>query len=387
MAVCKSSTNMLDMAKDCKPPEGMFRKTRMCKFQLHGSCTAGASCRFAHQPSELQTQPNLRKTQLCMAFERSGVCRDGQACKYAHGEQELRGPAAKQSEQILTAGQMPALQSAMQLPGSDKINEELGNSSCIKGSLLEDFDSDAWSRQTTEDASDAESLSSFSRQTTDCSDTCDDGRSDDLGDRSTSDFDCEAYGSDSSQPSLPDQLPLKGCEIPIAKKVPEAAFRKTKLCKFYSNGFCSKGASCSFAHEEGTLAPQPDLFRTRLCFAFARSGVCRDGDACKYAHGAEQLRCDLSRGRLHAIESRAAGDNSNLDKVANAEQAVSAPPQHLRDTFNVKPTTLPPIATDLDFAIKNTFVQVAVPRSPKPLRRSRSAECLAFGRHSTCSTF
>ncbi|PRW51129.1 vacuolar sorting 23A [Chlorella sorokiniana] len=35
---------------------------------------------------------------------------------------------------------------------------------------------------------------------------------------------------------------------------------------------------------------KPDLYRTKLCWAFARSGHCMQGDRCNYAHGHGQLR-------------------------------------------------------------------------------------------------
>ena len=44
----------------------MLTKTRMCKFFARGQCTRGEKCSFTHNSSELQKQPDLYRTQLCI---------------------------------------------------------------------------------------------------------------------------------------------------------------------------------------------------------------------------------------------------------------------------------------------------------------------------------
>lgn len=65
---------------------------------------------------------------------------------------------------------------------------------------------------------------------------------------------------------------------------------KTKMCQFFAKGQCTRGRLCTFAHTEEQLHPQPDLFRTELCYTFARTGKCWAGDGCKFAHRTEEVR-------------------------------------------------------------------------------------------------
>jgi len=69
--------------------KGQFFKTVMCRFYLVNQCIKGEECPFAHDPRELQQQPNLKKTALCNGYKR-GFCKySAQECPFAHGEEEL----------------------------------------------------------------------------------------------------------------------------------------------------------------------------------------------------------------------------------------------------------------------------------------------------------
>lgn len=63
--------------------------TRMCKFNLVGTCKRGSGCSFAHSEADLQEEPDFRKTTLCTSFSR-GKCKMGNTCNFAHGLHELR---------------------------------------------------------------------------------------------------------------------------------------------------------------------------------------------------------------------------------------------------------------------------------------------------------
>lgn len=67
------------------------------------------------------------------------------------------------------------------------------------------------------------------------------------------------------------------------------ACSKTKLCLFYSQGFCSRGAGCNFAHGEAELKDAPDLTRTKMCPKLVKFGECKRV-ACKHAHSDHELR-------------------------------------------------------------------------------------------------
>ncbi|CAE8718360.1 unnamed protein product, partial [Polarella glacialis] len=64
-----------------------LRKTKFCMYHLQGVCQFGANCAFAHDLSELQGAPDLRKTRLCKSG--GGPCKDP-TCTFAHNEDELR---------------------------------------------------------------------------------------------------------------------------------------------------------------------------------------------------------------------------------------------------------------------------------------------------------
>mmetsp|Transcript_15715 Transcript_15715/g.24989 ORF Transcript_15715/g.24989 Transcript_15715/m.24989 type:complete len:188 (+) Transcript_15715:46-609(+) len=64
-------------------------KTTMCRFHVLDRCTKGASCPFAHDPSELRIVPDLNKTSLCQDWQ-NGKCSQGKKCRFAHGVKELK---------------------------------------------------------------------------------------------------------------------------------------------------------------------------------------------------------------------------------------------------------------------------------------------------------
>jgi hypothetical protein len=68
-----------------------------------------------------------------------------------------------------------------------------------------------------------------------------------------------------------------------------AVFGKTKLCKFFIMGCCTKGKDCCFAHAQTEMNPSPDLSRTKICKTLINTGTCTNPD-CKYAHNKEELR-------------------------------------------------------------------------------------------------
>jgi len=67
-------------------------------------------------------------------------------------------------------------------------------------------------------------------------------------------------------------------------------FYKTKMCKFYKTGACTRGSECVYAHSMCELEGPPDLHKTELCSQFTFAGFCDKGDACRFAHGAKELR-------------------------------------------------------------------------------------------------
>jgi len=65
---------------------------------------------------------------------------------------------------------------------------------------------------------------------------------------------------------------------------------RTKMCKFYQMGACTRGPQCGFAHDDEVLRSTPDLKRTSLCPQLMKYGGCDKGVSCTYAHSKSELR-------------------------------------------------------------------------------------------------
>lgn len=134
----------------------------------------------------------------------------------------------------------------------------------------------------------------------------------------------------------------------------ERFLQKTRLCVFHSQGLCTKGNKCSFAHGEEELASQPNLSNTRLCEDFQNgkctnpnctyahektdlrstdfcfktslcvwhiSGKCRNGTNCRFAHGNEELRAKNSESAKDPVVVQS---QSHQVRMARKEQRAAA---------------------------------------------------------------
>eukprot|EP00928_Gymnodinium_smaydae_P076534 TRINITY_DN5955_c0_g1_i1.p1 TRINITY_DN5955_c0_g1~~TRINITY_DN5955_c0_g1_i1.p1 ORF type:complete len:209 (-),score=32.04 TRINITY_DN5955_c0_g1_i1:343-885(-) len=72
-----------------------------------------------------------------------------------------------------------------------------------------------------------------------------------------------------------------------SKQVSEI-FLKTRACRYFGLGKCSRGAECTFAHE-GELRPRLNLARTKMCPALLEKGACNNV-LCDYAHRYEDRK-------------------------------------------------------------------------------------------------
>uniref|UniRef100_A0A0G4FM21 C3H1-type domain-containing protein n=1 Tax=Chromera velia CCMP2878 TaxID=1169474 RepID=A0A0G4FM21_9ALVE len=83
------------------------------------------------------------------------------------------------------------------------------------------------------------------------------------------------------------------CLCGLCELKPPVNLTKTKLCKAWGAGACSRGAACDFAHGIDELRATPDYFKTTLCKFYnsnGRGGGCPLGSKCRHAHGVHELQ-------------------------------------------------------------------------------------------------
>lgn len=78
--------------------------------------------------------------------------------------------------------------------------------------------------------------------------------------------------------------------IPSGITIQRVQCFKTKRCRFWLEGRCTRGDACTYAHTDIELRAPPDLTKTKLCTRWKR-GICdKTPQECAYAHGIEDLR-------------------------------------------------------------------------------------------------
>jgi len=83
-----ATAEALGGSPDSKSGGAQSYKRALCKyFQLTGTCSAGATCTYAHGVEEL-TQGYKRN--LCRFYLETGTCAKGSECTFAHGMEELQ---------------------------------------------------------------------------------------------------------------------------------------------------------------------------------------------------------------------------------------------------------------------------------------------------------
>lgn len=69
---------------------GLFLRTRMCKFYQNGACQKGEDCQFAHAEEDRRPLPNFFRTKLCPIYMKSGGCPAALRCRFAHHADDVR---------------------------------------------------------------------------------------------------------------------------------------------------------------------------------------------------------------------------------------------------------------------------------------------------------
>jgi len=101
-------------------------------------------------------------------------------------------------------------------------------------------------------------------------------------------------------------------------------FQKTKMCKFFKAGACTRGYECVYAHSTCELQELPDLHKTALCARFAFAGSCDKADACRFAHGTKELR-RASEKEKHPSRAQGLPCGTNDDSPIDCREVVHQP--------------------------------------------------------------
>jgi len=206
-------------------------KSKICKYFELGTCTSGAGCRYAHGVHELSAggpapqaimgyglpgPGGAYKTKTCKYFE-MGTCTNGQGCSYIHG------PPGK------GAGPGSAVPGAM-----TRMCKFWESGTCPQG------------RACTFAHSEAELRSNQGKG----------GK--DKGKRNPKTMLCANHETEGGCPRSSEECMFAhGVEelVEYVASDREMQFQKTKLCKFFEQGSCSRGEECLYAHGGEELQP------------------------------------------------------------------------------------------------------------------------------------
>jgi len=133
--------------------------------------------------------------------------------------------------------------------------------------------------------------------------------------------------------------------LPLATAQETHALDKTRLCKFFRRGQCTRGEACTFAHGKRQLRAQPDLYRTQPCIDFAKTGSCSFGAGCRYAHSADEMRpSDLLKPLKLPMTRRGRGGSGSSGSGVPTHEADSTIPAELGAACGAPPAFPPGIS-------------------------------------------
>lgn len=105
-------------------------------------------------------------------------------------------------------------------------------------------------------------------------------------------------------------------------------FHKTKMCKFFIMGMCTRGESCQYAHSKEDLQIAPDLKCTKLCQDLIQTGQCRDPANCLFAHNKQELRISATcRNRRQALSNMKELKAKSKSEGSSASRSTLQPPK------------------------------------------------------------
>eukprot|EP01054_Gregarina_sp_Poly1_P003039 Gregarina_sp_Poly_1__3038@NODE_1852_length_3208_cov_513_823941_g1201_i0_p1_GENE_NODE_1852_length_3208_cov_513_823941_g1201_i0NODE_1852_length_3208_cov_513_823941_g1201_i0_p1_ORF_typecomplete_len342_score53_13zfCCCH/PF00642_24/4_6e06zfCCCH/PF00642_24/0_018zf_CCCH_4/PF18345_1/4_2e09zf_CCCH_4/PF18345_1/6_5e02zf_CCCH_4/PF18345_1/3_1e03zfCCCH_3/PF15663_5/1_1e08zfCCCH_4/PF18044_1/9_4e07zfCCCH_4/PF18044_1/6_9e03Torus/PF16131_5/0_011Torus/PF16131_5/0_5zfCCCH_2/PF14608_6/0_00032zfCCCH_2/PF14608_6/1_9e03_ len=103
----------------------------------------------------------------------------------------------------------------------------------------------------------------------------------------------ETGGTSKSVGATPGFLDWASGRNPAANRVmsfQKAQCFKTRQCRFWLDGRCTRGDECTFAHCGTELREKPNLLKTKICSKWKLGHCSKQQHECSYAHGLEDLR-------------------------------------------------------------------------------------------------
>uniref|UniRef100_A0A0G4GRN4 C3H1-type domain-containing protein n=1 Tax=Chromera velia CCMP2878 TaxID=1169474 RepID=A0A0G4GRN4_9ALVE len=77
--------------KQSRAHQSQFFRIKMCPWLAKGTCWRGDACTYAHTADQLVRNPvSLKKTRLCVEFQKGMCDLSSDQCNFAHGPEELR---------------------------------------------------------------------------------------------------------------------------------------------------------------------------------------------------------------------------------------------------------------------------------------------------------
>jgi len=119
---------------------------------------------------------------------------------------------------------------------------------------------------------------------------------------------------------------------------------KTKMCKFFITGQCTKEDQCMYAHSKDELKPAPNLSRTKVCPSLAESGFCTTKD-CPYAHDRSEIRTVRLAKQSASGQDRTAEQPRHLQESALGHGGRTTRGGTELTDLETKSSTPPPRAT------------------------------------------
>lgn len=98
---------------------------------------------------------------------------------------------------------------------------------------------------------------------------------------------------------------------------------KTKRCRFWMEGRCTRGDSCTYAHTDVELRSPPDLTKTKICSRWKRNACDKSPEQCAYAHGADDLRDTNTPSTSASTTRRALSSNQDEGGAEGAKHSCT----------------------------------------------------------------